>query len=253
MIADYHIHTKFSCDSEANLEDYIECAKEKNIKALCFTDHVDFNKNDYGVGYYNPDEFFGEYNQARLMADDEMMIGAGIEFSEPHLYNDKLRELGKYPYDYIIGSVHWIGDMFPCHEVREKYSAKEFYILYWNEVLAMVQNGGFDCVGHIDFPKRYYGKIYYDEKVMREIFQEMLGKNIILEINTSSLRKGINESMPGKELLQLYIECGGKYVTVGSDAHEVKDLGVDFEKADRLIKELGLKKVIFKQRKRIGI
>lgn len=181
------------------------------------------------------------------------MICSGIEFSEPHLYNNKLQELSKYPYDYIIGSVHWIGDMFPCHEVREKYLAKEFYLLYWNEVLEMVRNGGFDCVGHIDFPKRYYGEIYYEEKVIKEIFKEMIDKNIILEINTSSLRKGIDESMLGKELLQLYIKCGGEYVTVGSDAHDIKDLGADFEKADNLIKELGLKQVIFKQRKMVEL
>lgn len=252
MIADYHIHTNFSCDSEASLKDYIEFAKKKNIQAICFTDHVDFNKNDYGVGYYNPDKFFEEYNKAKSI-EDEIMICSGIEFSEPHLYNDKLQELSKYPYDYIIGSVHWIGDMFPCYEVREKYSAKEFYLLYWNEVLEMVRYGGFDCVGHIDFPKRYYGEIYYEEKVIKEIFKEMIDKNIILEINTSSLRKGIDESMPGKELLQLYIKCGGEYVTAGSDAHDIKDLGADFEKVNNMIKGLGLKQVIFKQRKMVEI
>ncbi len=28
-----------------------------------------------------------------------------------------------------------------------------------------------DALGHIDFPKRYYGEIYYEESVMNEIFQ----------------------------------------------------------------------------------
>lgn len=43
-----HVHTEFSCDSEAKIEDYISEAKNKGITTICFTDHVDLNKNDYG-------------------------------------------------------------------------------------------------------------------------------------------------------------------------------------------------------------
>ena len=45
-------------------------------------------------------------------------------------YASKLEQLSVYPYDYIIGSIHWIGNMFPCQKVREQYSAKEFYNMY---------------------------------------------------------------------------------------------------------------------------
>lgn len=54
-------------------------------------------------------------------------------------------------------------------------------------------------------------------------------------------------------MLQLYIKCGGEYVTAGSDAHDIKDLGADFEKVNNMIKGLGLKQVIFKQRKMVEI
>ncbi len=37
---DIHIHTEFSCDSEAKMEDYILEAKKKGITTICFTDHV---------------------------------------------------------------------------------------------------------------------------------------------------------------------------------------------------------------------
>ena len=79
------------------------------------------------------------------------------------MYANRLKQLSKNPYDYIIGSIHWIGDMFPCQKVRSQYSAKEFYTMYWEEVLNTVKHGGFDSLGHIDFPKRYYGEIYYTE------------------------------------------------------------------------------------------
>lgn len=253
MKADLHIHTEFSCDSEAKMEQYVKQAIEKKVRVLCFTDHVDWNKEDYGYQYYQPEKYFEQFNRVKANFKGELKLLTGIEFGEPHLYADKLRQLSKYPYDYIIGSIHWIGDMFPCLEVRQRYSSKEFYTLYWEEVLHTVKQGGFDALGHIDFPKRYYGEIYYQEEKMKEIFKNLLEKDMVMEINTSSLRKGNTETMPGKDMLEIYKDCGGTYVTIGSDAHEEKDLAADNDVAKSLIRELSLREVIYEERKRVII
>jgi histidinol-phosphatase (PHP family) len=76
----------------------------------------------------------------------------------------------------------------------------------------------------------------------------MLKKNIVLEINTSSIRKGISEPMPGEEILKIYKQCGGEYVTIGSDAHEKEHLFADYSTAQNLIEKLGLKQVVFIKR-----
>ena len=251
MRVDLHIHTEFSCDSEAKMEQYAEAALTKGITTLCFTDHVDLNPNDYGYNYYAPDRYFENYRKVRGKYEGRVILLSGIEFGEPHLYADRLKELSAYPYDYIIGSIHWIGDIFPCQKVREQYSAKEFYTLYWEEVLKTVKQGGFDALGHIDFPKRYYGEIYYEEAKVREIFQYLLDKDMVIEINTSSLRKGHSETMPGDELLALYKDCGGRYVAVGSDAHEVQDVGADGDSARELLCKYGLSEAVYERRKRL--
>lgn len=250
---DMHIHTEFSCDSDAKMEDYIEKAKTSGIGTICFTDHVDLNINDYGYNYYSADRFWRQFNEIKNNVDVPVEILAGIEFGEPHLYEKNLKELTKYPYDFVIGSIHWIGDMFPCQKVKEQYSAKEFYTLYWQEVLKTVQTGGFDALGHIDFPKRYYGEIYYEETVINEIFRNLFDKDLVIEINTSSLRKGHAQTMPGKELLEIYKANGGKYVTIGSDAHVVEDIGADYTTAKSLLEEVGLQEVIYRQRKRQNV
>ena len=175
---DMHVHTEFSCDSDAKMEDYIEKAKASGIGTICFTDHVDLNTNDYGYNYYSANRFWERFNEIKYNADMPIEPLAGIEFGEPHLYEKNLKELTKYPYDFVIGSIHWIGDMFPCQTVREQYSAKEFYTLYWQEVLKTVQTGGFDSLGHIDFPKRYYGEIYYEKGACTDY----AGKRIIGDI-----------------------------------------------------------------------
>lgn len=40
------------------MESYCKKASENNMNYICFTDHVDFNKNDFRYGHYNADEFF---------------------------------------------------------------------------------------------------------------------------------------------------------------------------------------------------
>lgn len=247
MISDLHIHTEYSCDSEAIMEDYLKKAIENNMKYICFTDHVDFNKNDYGYGYYNADKFFETYNKMQERYGDKIHLLSGIEFSEPHLYKHELEKLSKHPYDFIIGSIHWVGGMFPCQEIRNKYPAHRFYELYWQEVLKAVEAGGFDCMAHIDFPKRYYGEVVYETTLMNEIFTRMKKNNIVMEINTSSLRKGLISSLPDLDLLMLYKNNGGTYVTIGSDAHSVEDLGADNNYAKDLIKQTLLSEVFFRK------
>lgn len=248
---DLHVHTEYSCDSESDMELYVKKAIDLNIDSICFTDHVDLNENDYGFNYYNPENFFEKYNKINEEYGTNIDIFAGIEFGEPHLYAKELGELSKNPYDFIIGSIHWIGNLFPCQNVRDKYSAKEFYSLYWEEVLKTVKQGGFDTLGHIDFPKRYYGEIYYKKTILSEIFKYLVDKDMTIEINTSSLRKGHIETMPGIDLLELYKSNGGQYITIGSDAHIVDDLAADYKIAKNLLEKVGLREVIYKNRKRI--
>jgi histidinol-phosphatase (PHP family) len=248
MNCDMHVHTEFSGDSDADMRKYCEIGKQKRIDVICFTDHVDFNKYDEGYGYYKPEQYFDSLEEVRKGMDLDLL--SGIEFSEPHLYNEQLSLLAKYPYDFILGSVHWVGDMFPCQEVRDKITAGEFFSLYWKEVLRTVEQGGFDCLGHIDFPKRYYRELYFEEAQIIKIFETMHKQKIVLEINTSSLRKGLTTTMPDQALLELYKFTGGEFVTIGSDSHREEDLGEGIDDAKKLIRNLDLKQVIFRKRKR---
>ena len=251
MYADLHIHTAFSCDSDADMEQYIIQAIDQKMQMICFTDHVDLNPHDYGYLYYKPEAFLEMCRGLQAKYGHLIRIGTGIEFGEPHLYPDQLKELSSLPYDFIIGSIHWIQDMFPDPKTRARYSAKEFFSIYWKEMLQTVKHGGFDALGHVDFPKRYYGELYYSENQVREIYKHLLDQDMVIEINTSSLRKGLDETMPGRELLEIYKDCGGGFVTIGSDAHLVEDVGADSAIAQKLIRDFGFQEVVYAQRQRI--
>jgi histidinol-phosphatase (PHP family) len=162
---------------------------------------------------------------------------SGVEIGGgPHVHPEEYTTYLAKGYDFVLVSVHdWYEGLFASEMVKLPMPAEESYALYWDEVYKTVCYGGFDALAHFDFPKRYYGKV-------------MAEKGIAMEINTSSVRQGMEEPMPGKEILDIYKKCGGKYVTIGSDAHIPEDMGADFDKAEKLC--TGFTQVYYKARKR---
>jgi histidinol-phosphatase (PHP family) len=254
-MTDMHVHTLRSSDSTESMSALVKTADEIGITTICFTDHVDFNPNDYGYKFYNAAKYFRDIEKARASVHCTEIL-SGMEFSEPHIYKSMYTQTSEYPYDFIIGSVHFFyNDSFPSTMVADGITVEECYESYWDELLAMVTYGGFDCVGHIDLPKRYFKRWLYNEDNLKQIFHRMNDKGIVLEINTSSLRRGLDEAMPSDNILQLYSQLGGKYATIGSDAHSVEQLvagnsndSFGYYAAKGLLTKYGLQEVVFRKR-----
>lgn len=253
MKCDLHIHTYFSEDSREIFDEYCRQAIDTGIDCICFTDHVDNNPIDFGCGFYRPDDYFDEIQRAKEKFGDRILILSGMEFSEPHVYQREFEELKKRPYDFIIGSLHyWYEDMFPSVMIRNQVSVETCYEYYWRELLKMVETGGFDALGHMDFPKRYYGNMLFERGQIEEIFSVMLKNGIIPEVNTSSLRKGLDSTMPDAEFMKIYKSVGGGYYTTGSDAHFACDLYADIDNVKAEMEEIGLRDVYFVERGIVG-
>lgn len=246
MKCDLHIHTSISEDSTENFENYCKRALALGVDCICYTDHIDNNPMDLGYGFYRSDRYFDGVEAMRQKYSDRLIILAGAEFSEPHVYPREFDACRARPYDFIIGSVHyWYKDLFPSVMVQKGVSLEDCYAHYWEEIRRAVAFGGFDALGHMDFPKRYYRGLLYDEACVAEIFSLMVRNGIVPEVNTSSLRKGLDTAMPDERFLQIYAACGGKYYTTGSDAHFACDLYADIDTEKRRAERLGLRDVIF--------
>ena len=241
---DFHMHTTHSHDGISGMEEYIIKAIEAGMQEICFTEHMDFNQESSSHEIDSPKKFFEEFHCMKQKYEGQITFCAGMEAGEPHLHGKEIAALSKYPYDFILGSVHWAGNMY-MGSAKEGVSKEDFFHIYWKEILNAVKQGGFDSLAHIDLPGRCYRELYYTEAVMKEIFGYMADKNIALEINTSSIRKGISRSLLDRELLEIYKDCGGKYITIGSDAHRVQDMAADYSQASRLASECGLQEVVF--------
>jgi len=74
------------------------------------------------------------------------------------------------------------------------------------------------------------------EEIIREILKVLIKNSKGIEINTSGFRRGLEETLPTREVLEWYRELGGEILTIGSDAHYVKHLGNGLDKGMNPIK-----------------
>ena len=128
---------------------------------------------------------------------------------------------------------------------------------YFNELYQMCASCSFDVLGHLTYPLRYiqgeYGididiGIYRDR--IEDIFRVLIENGKGIEINTSGLRQKYGKTFPDTEYIRLYHDLGGEIITVGSDAHSLKDIGAGIKDGTELAEYAGFRyTAVFKNRK----
>lgn len=253
MRTDLHIHTSLSSDSKADMMACCQAAVEAGLTHICFTEHMEHNPKDSGTGYYKREVYFDRLEAARARFGGQLNILSGLEYAEPHLYpEDFAQALAQGGYDMVLGSVHWIDNMAPYLPEEMTYSVETMFERYWAEMERTVELGGFQVLSHMDFPKRYCKKCVYEEKTILRILQKAVSRGIVMEINSSTFRQGLGESMPGEAFVALYQKAGGKLVSIGSDSHFEQHTGADVDKAAALAEKYGLLPCVFEQGKAVA-
>ncbi len=257
--ADYHIHTSFSIDGEAPMEEMLLSAIDKGMNEIAFTDHVDYDPKYYPEPDY--ESYIPVFNKLKDKYKDKINIVFGVEIGLENQWADKINAItAKYPFDFIIGSSHCVltKDLyFDRNEYFEKKTKEEAYSIYFEELYKNIQScNDFNIYGHIDFVSRY--GIYKDNSIKYKDYSDLIDKCLIsliskgkgIEINTSGFRYGINSTYPSLEILKRYRELGGEIITAGSDSHRPKDVADHIEHAYCMMKEAGFKYVsVFRNRK----
>ena len=132
-------------------------ALRRGITEIAFTEHFDAHPLDRCHHYYRPAEFFEQVAAARARFGPQgLAIRAGVELGEPHIYRDEHAPvLAQYPYDVVLGSLHWLGNhnLFD-HEYFRSHDLESVLDAYFSELEQMVRAGGFDVLAHPDVFKR---------------------------------------------------------------------------------------------------
>lgn len=259
MLADYHVHTEFSDDSIYPMEDVAKDAIDMHLDEICITDHVDYGvKVDWDSGeeiLYRHGEplanvdyprYITEIERVRRLYGGQIAIKTGMEFGvQTHTIPQFEALFQRYSFDFIILSIHQVEDKeFWTQEFQKGRTQQEYNERYYEEMLRVVQRyKNYSVLGHMDLLKRYdKAGIYPFEKIKpfaAEILKNVIADGKGIEINTSSHRYGLADSMPSVELLQLYRDLGGSIITIGSDSHTPSHLGTFIHETKEYLDELG--------------
>ena len=252
---DYHMHSNFSGDCRATMEDMCRGAIAKDIAEIGFTEHYDLHPVDKHRDWFKPEPWWAELERCRDLFADQLIIRAGIEIGEPHVYHTEAAAmLARYPFDYALGSLHVVGQetIFNRHYFTSRTPAQA-YGDFFQELFEMTEQGGFDILSHFDLPARFGKIIYggYDPKhyefEIRSILQNCIDQGIALDINTKALRSSAQVMTPDIDILTWYTEMGGTRVTLGSDAHNPQDVGGGLDVALAAMEMAGLQGVTYYQ------
>ena len=261
MFADYHVHTEFSDDSAYPMKTVIREAIAMGMNEICLTDHVDYGvKIDWDCGkqiqYRNGEplanvdypRYMSEIDRMKRLYGNKIRIKTGLEFGiQKHTIPDFQRLFEQYAFDFIILSIHQVENQeFWTQDFQRGRSQKEYQQRYYEEMLAVVRDyKDYSVLGHMDLIARYdLAGVYPFEKV-RPVIEDILriviadGKGI--EVNTSSHRYGLTDTMPSANILKLYRDMGGRIITIGSDSHKPEHLGAYIRETQALLKSLGYK------------
>ena len=248
FLADYHLHTSFSPDSEAPMEAMILTAINKGLSEIAITDHVDFDFKHYTAPDY--DAYIPYFNDLKAKYQDKISIILGAEIGLENNWADNINDFtSKYSFDFIIGSSHSTSTMdlyFDRLKYFENKSKKQAYSTYFEEMLKNINTcNDFNVYGHLDFISRY--GIYEDNSlnysdyadIIDQCLTSLISKNKGIEINTSGFKYGINDNYPSVDIIKRYKELGGSIITVGSDSHNPEYVGSHIDAAYQILKNAG--------------
>ena len=266
MRIDYHVHTNFSDDSNYDMEQVVKDAIDLKIDELCFTDHVDYGiKKDWddpgkmnyrkgGIGepaqmpIANVDypNYYKKIKELQNKYKDIIQIKFGLEFGmQRHTIHKYEALFSRYPFDFIILSVHQINNQeFWTNDFQKGKKQDEYIMEYYNEILYLIQHyKDYSVLGHLDLINRYDPIGNYPFEKIKPILTKILSTIIFdgkgIEVNTSSHRYELSDSTPSKDILKLYKELGGTIITIGSDSHKPEHLGAYIDETKEELKKLG--------------
>lgn len=253
---DSHLHTPLCGHAVGTPAEMAQAALERGLAGITFTDHIPM------PAWYDA-PWRMRRDQLQLYVDEvlavrdafagrlEVRLGLEADF---HPGTERWVEqlLGAHPWDYVIGSVHYLGAWgLDNPEFQDEYGRRDLRQLY-REYYALIENaagsGLFDSIGHLDLPKKF-GHKAPDLTPALAALNVIAATDMALDFNTAGWRKPVNEAYPAPDLTREAAARGIPFV-LGSDAHAPGEVGWHFGEARELLAEAGAKLVTYKNRGR---
>jgi histidinol-phosphatase (PHP family) len=252
MLTDYHNHLERGTLTLDYLKQFTDEAEKKKIEHFGISEHAyhfyqtkDILSNPWvdERRFYDMKDYVDLFKEAW---NQQINVKMSIEMDyTPGKHKEMKRFIDSYDFDYVIGSIHWVGDFgIDLAEFRKEWDRRDLfdtYEKYYDQVVTLAQSNLFDIVGHLDLVK-IFKYIPNDEEFLLQQFDRattaLANSKTCVEISTAGLRKPIGQLYPDPRLLQMCFDKGIPIV-LSSDAHVPGDVGADYNKAIDLAKSIG--------------
>ena len=242
---DYHMHSRVSFDGKSDALDMALAAKERGLKEICFTDHIDHEINvEKEIMVFDQKVYNDTYEHLEVPG---LKIRKGVEYGLKVGCKEQMRQdMKRYEFDCVLGSVHFVKEM---DVYLEPYwvgkNLKEAYKEFMEETLLCVQeHDDFDVLGHLTFiskgranPTKELLRYEDHREIADEILRELARKGKGMEINTSGVDR-CGGFLPTADFFRRFKELGGEIVTIGSDSHNAERVGQYSKEACEIMKEI---------------
>jgi histidinol-phosphatase (PHP family) len=256
--ADYHMHTPLCRHATGEPVEYAKHAVAIGLDEIGFSDHSPMRQDNFDNWRMNLDQL-GEYvEKVRKAQKDfpQLTIRLALEVDYLPGHEDWIRELAaRHPWDYFIGSVHYVSDSWAIDDPQKLSEWKhrdsfEVWSAYFERLTMAAESKLFEIIGHADLPKKFGRRPTRDCTPLYEKFLAAAKKSgCAVELNTAGLRKDCREIYPSREILHLAFQ-NGVPITFGSDAHDPAEVGMNFAEAVQLAHSVGYReRRCFVQRK----
>ena len=252
ICADVHNHTNAS-HGLATVGEMFAAARARNLVWYGFSEHSPLPPG-YSCPLYKGDlavtfpayaaEVMALREQTASLAGRQSCPGPhvllGMELDWLPVNMPWMRDvIGQYPFDYIIGGLHFVGDVpvgsprwwGPEVEREERFAR---YNAYYEIMQGLAVSGMVDVVAHPDFIKvccyddfQEWLALPGSKDRIAAALEAMRATDTAMEVSSAGLRKPFHELYPGPAIMRLAADLG-LTISFGSDAHNTDDTGSHF-------------------------
>jgi histidinol-phosphatase (PHP family) len=244
---DYHMHTPLCRHATGEPTEYAAHAVKLGLTEIGFTDHSPMRRDDFDNWRMRFDQLDTYVESVMKAQRDHPTLSIKLALEVDYLpgQEDWIGELAaRHPWDYFIGSVHYVSDSWAIDDPSaiaawKTRDAFEVWSVYFDWLTRAAASGMFEIIGHADLPKKFG---FVPTEDCTALFQRLLTaahtSGAAVELNTAGLRKQCNEIYPSAKFLTI-AHASRVPITFGSDAHAPGEVGKDFEAAISLARQCG--------------
>jgi histidinol-phosphatase (PHP family) len=268
MLTDYHLHLRPDEPdtpperyfTAANVERYREAATAAGVEELGVSEHVYRFRQALAL-WDHP--FWCEQAHDDLDAYCEFVRGAGLRLGiecdfVPGAEDRTAGLLESRDLDYVVGSVHFLGEKAVDHEGWDVWEgsgdADEVWRRYFEALAECARAGLFDILAHPDLVKVWGRGRPLPERDPRFFYEPAVeaiaASGIAVEVSTAGLRKPVGELYPSAAFAEMCVEAGAAFA-LSSDAHLPEQVGFAYQRAVDFLEGIGVGEIcVFERRER---